>query len=261
MATQDLIAAMIAQLGTAQPERDDPRRDPAWAPLDDRDTDALLDSLRALAKLVRHYPDDPEGAPPGDWQTFLPSQGAAALDALAAATGGRVAPHHALLLAFLRRLARPQAMATMLASALALSVGTVLMKGLRGIDLFTQQGWMAMASVLPVLALSLWLEPGALATLPNASALAWFGAIYAAFASSLLGHGLYYRLVQRHPVAQVTPWLLLVPVFAIALGVAFWGDRPGPRVLLGGAMVLGGVLAIALRAGVRQRTLPPAEEL
>lgn len=160
-----------------------------------------------------------------------------------------------------RMLARPQAMATMLASALALSVGTVLMKGLRGIDLFTQQGWMAMASVLPLLALSLWLEPGALATLPQASALAWFGAIYAAFASSLLGHGLYYRLVQRHPVAQVTPWLLLVPVFAIALGVAFWGDRPGPRVLLGGAMVLGGVLAIALRAGVRQRTLPPAEEL
>ena len=59
----------------------------------------------------------------------------------------------------------------------------------------------------------------------------------------------------------MTPWLLLVPVFAIALGVAFWGDRPGPRVLLGGAMVLGGVLAIALRAGVRQRTLPPAEAL
>ena len=42
--------------------------------------------------------------------------------------------------------------------------------------------------------------------------------------------------------------LLLVPVLAVALGVAFWGDRPGPRVYLGGAMVLGGVLIIALRA-------------
>lgn len=110
MATQDLIAAMIAQLGTAQPERDDPRRDPAWAPLDDRDTDGLLATLRALAGLVRHYPDDPEGAPPGNWQPFMPALGAAELDALAAAGGGRVAPHHALLLAFLRRLARPQAM-------------------------------------------------------------------------------------------------------------------------------------------------------
>ena len=80
---------------------------------------------------------------------------------------------------------------------------------------------------------------------------------FAAYASSLLGHGLYYWLVQRHPVAQITPWLLLVPVFAMLLGVAFWGDQPGPRVLLGGAMVLAGVLVIALRAKVKSRRTPP----
>ena len=158
-------------------------------------------------------------------------------------------------------LARPQALATMLASALALAVGTVLMKGMRGIDMFSQQGWLATISVLPLLGLSLWLEPGALAALPRASGWAWLGAVYAAYVSSLLGHGLYYRLVQRHPVAQVMPWLLLVPVLAIALGVLFWDDRPGPRVLLGGAMVLGGVLVIALRAQVRQRAVAVAEEL
>lgn len=153
-------------------------------------------------------------------------------------------------------LARPAALAAMLASALALAVGTILMKGLRGIDVYTQQGWMAVFSLPPLLALSLWLEPGALAALPQASGLAWFGALYAALGSSLLGHGLYYRLVQRHPVAQVTPWLLLVPVLAIVLGMAFWGDQPGLRVLLGGAMVLGGVLIIALRTQVRGRTPP-----
>ncbi|MCZ7140660.1 DMT family transporter, partial [Salmonella enterica subsp. enterica] len=73
-------------------------------------------------------------------------------------------------------------------------------------------------------------------------------------------------LVQRHPIAQVTPWLLLVPVLAVALGVLVWGDRPGPRLLLGGAMVLGGVLIIALRALARARTggtptAPEAERL
>ena len=95
---------------------------------------------------------------------------------------------------------------------------------------------------LPLLAASALLEPGAIARLPEASWVAWAGALYAAFLSSLVGHGLYYVLVQRHPVAQVTPWLLLVPVLAVGLGIAFWGDRPGPRLLLGGAMVLGGVL-------------------
>ncbi len=154
-------------------------------------------------------------------------------------------------------LQKPLALAAMVASAFALAVGTILMKGLRGLDVYSQQGWMAVFSLPCLLLLSLWLEPGAIAELPGASWVAWLGAAFAAYASSLLGHGLYYWLVQRHPVAQITPWLLLVPVFAMLLGVVFWGDQPGPRVLIGGAMVLGGVLVIALRAKVKSRRTPP----
>lgn len=152
-------------------------------------------------------------------------------------------------------LGNPVALGTMLASAFALAVGTILMKGLRGLDVYSQQGWMAVFSLPSLLLLSAWLEPGAIAKLPAASWVAWLGAAFAAYASSLLGHGLYYWLVQRHPVAQITPWLLLVPVGAMLLGVAFWGDHPGPRVLAGGAMVLSGVLVIALRAKLKSRTL------
>lgn len=153
-------------------------------------------------------------------------------------------------------LSRPMALFTMLLSALALAIGTILMKGLRGIDMPSQQGWMAVFSLLPLLLASLWLEPGALAQLPQASWVAWAGVAYAALASSLLGHGIYYMLVQRHPVALMMPWLLLVPVFAVALGIVFWGDRPGMRLWIGGAMVLGGVFIIA----VRQRLKAQAAE-
>lgn len=151
----------------------------------------------------------------------------------------------------------PFALVLMLISAFFLAVGTVLMKNLRGLDVFSQQGWMGIISLLPLLAVSVAIEPGAIARLPQVSWVGWAGAAYAAFAASLLGHGLYYVLVQRHPVAQVTPWLLLTPVFAVGLGIAFWGDRPGPRLLIGGAMVLGGVLMIALRALARARSVPP----
>lgn len=153
---------------------------------------------------------------------------------------------------------KPAALLLMLASAAFLAVGTVLMKGLRGLDVWSQQGWTALFSLLPLLAISAALEPGGIAALPAITWVAWFGAAYAAFVASLLGHGLFYVLVQRHPVAQVTPWLLLTPVFAVALGIAFWGDRPGPRLWIGGAMVLGGVLVIALRALRKARTAAPA---
>ncbi|MEG3192017.1 DMT family transporter [Lysobacter sp. D1-1-M9] len=156
---------------------------------------------------------------------------------------------------------RPDALVLMLLSALALAFGTVLMKRLRGLDVFSMQGWTALVSVLPLLAMSMVFEPGGFAQVQQASWVAWAGVAYAAFMSSLLGHGLYYVLIQRHPVAQVMPWLLLTPVLAVALGIAFWGDRPGPAMWIGGAMVLGGVLMVALRALAKARTVPRAQEI
>lgn len=156
---------------------------------------------------------------------------------------------------------RPVALVLMLISAFFLAVATVLMKGLRGLDLYNQQGWTAVVSVLPLLALSVAFEPGGLAGLAQTTWIGWGGVAFAATVSSLFGHGVYYLLIQRHPVAQVTPWLLLVPVLAMALGIAFWGDRPGPRLYAGGAMVLAGVLLIALRALATARPAPPASDL
>ena len=95
----------------------------------------------------------------------------------------------------------------------------------------------------------------------SASWVAWLGVVYAALVASLLGHGIYYLLMQRHPVAQVTPYLLAAPLLATILGIVFLHDQVGPRLWIGGAMVLGGVLAIALRNLAMARPAPVAEEL
>lgn len=155
----------------------------------------------------------------------------------------------------------PASLGLMLASAFFLAVSTVLMRGLGGVTRYGMQAWTAAVGLGPLLALSLWLEPGALATLGGISGTAWAGIGYAAIVASVIGHGLYYSLVQRHAVAKVMPWLLLTPVFAMALGVAFWGDRPGPRLWIGGAMTLAGILLIALRTQAKSRPAPLPEEL
>ncbi|KFN51382.1 DMT family transporter [Arenimonas composti] len=155
-------------------------------------------------------------------------------------------------------LARPASLGLMLVSAFFLALGTVLMRGIGGLSPWSMQAWIALVGLPPLLALSAWLEPGGFALIPALTATAWAGIAWAALVASLLGHGLYYVLVRRHPVATVMPWLLLTPVFAVALGIVFWGDRPGPRLWLGGAMVLGGILVIALRSRTRAR--PPVVE-
>jgi O-acetylserine/cysteine efflux transporter len=158
-------------------------------------------------------------------------------------------------------LREPASLLLMLVSAVFLATGTVLMRRLSGLGMVSQQGWTAIIGVLPLLALSAWLEPGGFAGLRHATWIGWGGAAYSAIGSSLLGHGLYYVLVQKHPVAQVTPWLLLSPVLAVLLGVWVYGDRPGTQLWIGGAMVLGGVLLIAMRALAKARPMPPAEEI
>jgi O-acetylserine/cysteine efflux transporter len=142
----------------------------------------------------------------------------------------------------------PAALLLTLVAAFTLALGTILMRGLRGVGTFELQAWGALIGIPLLLAASLVFERGQGAALAAADWRAWSGALYSGLVASLVGHGLLYWLVQRHPVSLITPYLLLAPVFAIALGVWVWGDQPGPRLLVGGAMVLGGVLAISLRA-------------
>ena len=155
----------------------------------------------------------------------------------------------------------PAALLLMLVSAFFLAIGTVLMRGLRGMDLFSQQGWTAVIGVAPLLLASWLIEPHPVEEIASASWVAWLGVVYAALVASLLGHGIYYLLMQRHPVAQVTPYLLAAPLLATILGIVFLHDQVGPRLWIGGAMVLGGVLAIALRNLAMARPAPVAEEL
>ncbi len=154
----------------------------------------------------------------------------------------------------------PDALAMTLAAALALAIGTILMRGLKDIGLFEMQAWTALIGIPVLLAITLAVEVDQWDAIANASWRDWAAVAYTAFVASLVGHGLLYYLVQRHPVSEVTPYLLLAPVIAVALGVFVWGDQPGPRLWIGGAMVLGGVLIVALRAITRRSEVPPLVE-
>lgn len=141
----------------------------------------------------------------------------------------------------------PLALALCLLAAFALALGSTLMRRLAGVGVFSLQAWGALLGVPLMLAVSGLLEGDARVHLAAAPPVAFAGAAYSAVAASILGHGGYYWLVLRHGISPVAPYVLMTPLFAVLLGVLVWGDRPGPRLVLGGALVLGGVLIIALR--------------
>ncbi len=144
----------------------------------------------------------------------------------------------------------------MLVSALFIALGTIAMRGLQ-MDLIQQQGWTAAIGLIPIWLMSVLVEGNPLAHIQNAGMQAWIGVFYAALIASLVGHGLFFVLIKRHPVAVITPYLLTAPLLAAILGVVLLGDQVGIRVWIGGAMVLSGVLGVALRNLQKAKPEPP----
>jgi O-acetylserine/cysteine efflux transporter len=70
--------------------------------------------------------------------------------------------------------------------------------------------------------------------------------VYLGLIMTAFGYGLWYSLIRRHPVGQVAPFLLLLPVFSVIGGVILLGERLSLHVALGGAAVIAGVAFILL---------------
>ncbi|MBT9597794.1 MAG: baseplate J/gp47 family protein [Vitreoscilla sp.] len=104
-----MLQHQVERLGQSQGERDDPRLDPAHAPLQGLDEAELLVQLRALAGELAYFGSTP-GHPSGNWASFLPDGDLASLRRELARADGQVPPHQALLYAVLALSRTPQAL-------------------------------------------------------------------------------------------------------------------------------------------------------
>ncbi|GAA2147358.1 O-acetylserine/cysteine efflux transporter [Humibacillus xanthopallidus] len=109
--------------------------------------------------------------------------------------------------------------------------------------------WSGLVVPLPALVLSLAIEgPDAVGTaLTHLQWSAVLSTAYTAYLSSLLGYGIWNTLLSRHPVARVTPFAMLVPVFGMAAAAVAFGERPTVLEAAGGAVLLAGVGVAVLR--------------
>jgi drug/metabolite transporter (DMT)-like permease len=134
-----------------------------------------------------------------------------------------------------------------LLSAAVSSLGAVMMKQMEGVKPLQFQAWVGFASVWPLGLLSLILEPGAGSAALHAGWPFLAAALFSGLVVSVTGHTLYYALIQRYEANLISPLTLMTPLATIALGVAITHDPFGPRMALGSAVALVGVLIIALR--------------
>lgn len=133
------------------------------------------------------------------------------------------------------------------ASTVVGSLGAVLMKQMEGVKPFTYQAWVGMVSFWPLAGLSLALEPHAAQQALHAGWPFVAAVAFSAFIVSLVAHTVYYQLMQRYEANLISALTLMTPLGTIALGVMLLHDPFGPRLAIGSAIALTGVLIIALR--------------
>lgn len=138
----------------------------------------------------------------------------------------------------------PVAIAMLLFAALCWAFSSALFKLVPPIPALTYIGGTALFAVPQTLAASLLFEHDQMAAISAASAFGWGGVLFSAVGASIVGHGLWYGLVQRHDLSLVVPFTLLAPVIGVIAAVVILGEPFTLAKLSGGLVTMAGVALI-----------------
>lgn len=125
------------------------------------------------------------------------------------------------------------------------------------VEPFSFVAWASLVPPLPFLALS-WLIEGQQAitqALTHFSMVSLFSVAYLAFVATLLGYGLWSRLMARYSANVVAPFSLLVPVVGLASASIVFDERLLPQQAAGALLLLAGLVINVFGGKLRTRWL------
>ena len=146
-----------------------------------------------------------------------------------------------------------------LAAALSWAVGNVVVRHTKAASGLGLVVWSGAVVPVPLAGLSLVVDgPDAvLATLTDLQPATILSAIYTAVFASLIGYGIWNRLLSLYPSSDVVPFTLLVPVVGMTAAWLVLNEIPSLTEIVGGLILLLGVAIAVLGAGRKIRPETP----
>jgi O-acetylserine/cysteine efflux transporter len=145
-------------------------------------------------------------------------------------------------------------MMLVIAGAFTWSVGQVMLKRLGAVGGFTLITWIAVLATPQLFIASFVVETGQWEAIRTAYWGVWMAVVYLGIIMTAVGYAMWYHLLGKYSVGHVMPFLLLLPVAAVAGGVLFLDEVLTPKILIGGVLSLAGVAIITI-IGQRRRRL------
>ncbi|WP_036263656.1 EamA family transporter [Methylocapsa aurea] len=128
------------------------------------------------------------------------------------------------------------------AAALCWGGGNIVGKLAGRIDMFAFTIWSSLAAPLPLLALSIYFD--GLRAVQALSHPSWVLALCVAglaYGATILGFGLWSRLLAHYPASQVAPFALLIPVVGMISGWLFFSEPLRPLEFVGALLIMAGL--------------------
>ena len=150
------------------------------------------------------------------------------------------------------------------AGAFGWAIGNIRILQAQSVEPVKFTMWMSIIPPLPMLLISLIVEgPAAIGTsmttLGTATGMIGVaGLIYTVVIATVLGSGIWSRLMSRNPAGVVAPFSMLVPIVGMSAAWLVLGETVTPGELCGAVLVIIGVLGAGLKAAKGARILAEA---
>lgn len=120
-------------------------------------------------------------------------------------------------------------------------------------------GATSLLAALQLLILSLAVEQDHMYLLATGSAYDWFGVALLGLGAFVAAYLIWYWLLERNRMDQVAPFVLLMPLFGMFIGVVFFGETLTSGFILGSVLVLAGLVITLISQGrcTPEDVMPP----
>jgi len=134
----------------------------------------------------------------------------------------------------------------MLSSSAAWAFYNVQVKNLKDVHMLSFIGWISLFGAPQLFIISAIFEHGQVASLLVSPVESALSLLYMAVFVTIVGHGSWYYLLQKHPINLVVPYSLLTPIFGMAASVVLLNEELSWHIVLGALFTLAGVATIVV---------------
>lgn len=144
-------------------------------------------------------------------------------------------------------------------AAVMWAMGNIITKKVGQINLVSLVVWGSLIPPLPFLAMSLVFEGPAQieSSLRNISLSSILAIVYLAFIATILGYGLWSRLMSRYPASQIAPFSMLVPVIGLSSSAMLLNEQLTHLQMMGALLVMAGLVVNVFGGRVYGRLVAP----